>query len=122
MTVDTMYTLFPLGTDGTFPDNGILSQAYDSRVSQNDMLRIGMQLMHQADAYYREEDVLGGGIYTWNPDFILMIQQSLADNKIANFSKKQRILFNAYIALLTDGITGNEPEEVIALDTYLGGL
>lgn len=112
----------PYGIIETFPDNGLLTFDYDKRVSQNDMAHIGRELLGECEAYYREEALNGTGIYTWNPDFIKMVQQSINDNKMANFSKSQKILFKKYITLLTDGIVGNEPEEVIELNKYLGGL
>lgn len=118
----TSTTSFPLGTDGIFPDNGILSQAYDKRVSQNDMLKVAMQLMHHADAYYREEKLDGTGQYTWNQDFITLLQESMSSGLISNMSRKQRILFDKYVRLLTDGIIGNETEDVLELDKYIGGL
>lgn len=125
MAIPTSY-LYPYGSPaigaGAFPDNDLKPMEYDSRVTSNDMLRIGRGLMHASEAYYREEDLLGNGIYTWNEEFVKKIQQSLAENKIANFSKVQRRLFNEYIVVITDGITGNESEAVLALDTYLGGL
>ena len=115
--------LFPYGSSPeTFPDNGILSMAYDKRVTQNDILQVTGKLLHKGVAYYREEALDGSGIYTWNQDFIDMLQKSISENKIANFTKEQRRLFDKYILLLTDGITGNETEDVIALDTYIGGL
>jgi hypothetical protein len=120
--VNGMTYTFPFGSNDAFPDNGILSQAYDSRVSQNDMLKIGRALMHQEEAYYKELALNGVGIYTWNTDFLALIQKSLNENKMANFSKQQKVLFQKYMILLTDGIVGNEPEDVLALDAYLGGL
>ena len=118
----TQITSFPLGTDGIFPDNGILSQAYDKRVSQNDILRVSRELMHNEEPYYKELALNGVGIYTWNEHFIALIKQSLSENKVANFSKQQKVLFNKYLVLLTDGVVGNEPEDVVALDAYLGSL
>jgi len=103
-----------------FPDNGIISQAYDSRVSQNDMLRVAQKLMHQAPAYVREENLVGQGVYVWGPDFIAMIDESFLNGTKANFSVSQLALFNSYITFLQDGITASTPEAVIALDTYLG--
>jgi len=98
------------------------------QIDSQDMytVEIGMafakELMRVEEAYSREESVIGAGIYTWNENFIELIQQSLNENKIANFSKQQRVVFDQYVLLLTDGITGNETEDIIALDTYLGGL
>lgn len=57
-------TLFPFGSNNAFADNGLLTQNYDSRVSQNDMLRVGTKIMHQQPAYVREENLLGQGVYT----------------------------------------------------------
>jgi len=88
----------------------------------DDGIAFTKELMREDEAYFRSESVIGAGIYTWNENFITLIQQSLAENKIANFSKQQRVVFNKYILLLTDGITGNETEDIIALDAYIGGL
>jgi hypothetical protein len=112
--------LYPLGTSGQFPDNGILSQMYDSRVSQNDMLRIGSKLMHQAPAYIQEENLMGSLVYTWDADFIAMIDESLSNGVKANFSKVQGKLFADYITYLKNGLTPTTSEAVIALNTYLG--
>jgi len=88
----------------------------------DDGIAFAKELLHAEEAYFREDAILGAGFYTWNENFITLIQQSLAENKIANFSKPQRVVFDKYILLLTDGITGNESEDIIELDTYLGGL
>ncbi len=88
----------------------------------DDGVAFAKELMREEYAYYKDESVIGAGIYTWNENFIELIQQSLNENKIANFSKQQRVVFDQYVLLLTDGITGNETEYIIALDTYLGGL
>jgi hypothetical protein len=103
-----------------FPDNGIISQAYDSRVSQNDMLRVAQKLMHQQPAYVREENLAGQGVYTWDPDFIAMIDESLLRGVKANFSQSQRSLFADYITYLKNGLTPTTSEAVIALNAYLG--
>lgn len=68
----------------------------------------------------REENLLGEGVYTWEPDFISMIDQSFASGIKGNFSKDQLALFNAYLEYIDDGLTATTPEAVIALDTYLG--
>ena len=117
----TTSAFFPIGTGGRFPDNGMLNNyAYDQRVTQNDMLAIGMKIMHQQKAYVREENLLGQGVYTWEPDFIAMIDQSFADGIKGNFSKDQLALFNQYLEYIRNGLTATTPEAVIALDGYLG--
>jgi len=112
--------IFPFGANHIFPDNGLLSQSYDMRVSQNDMARIGAKLMHQQQAYVREENLVGAGVYTWEPDFIAMIDESFLNGIKANFSVKQAKLFSDYIVFLQNGVTANTSEAVIALDAYLG--
>ena len=123
METPTSY-LYPYGSPaigvGAFPDNGLLTMEYDCRVSHNDMLRIGQKLMHQTPAYVREENLLGQGVYTWDPDFIAMIDESFANGIKSNFSKPQAALFSQYVEFLQNGATANTPEAVIALDQYLG--
>jgi hypothetical protein len=114
--------IYPLGTSGQFPDNGILSQMYDSRVSQNDMLRISRSLIHEVESYYKEETILGLPIYIWNQEFIAMVQKSILENKISNFSKVQRKLFDQYVVLITNGVTASTSADAIALKTYIDSL
>jgi hypothetical protein len=111
---------FPYGTNDLFPDNGLITFDYDKRVSANDMLSIGAKLMHQAPAYVREENLLGVGVYTWNPDFILMIDESFKNGIKSNFSKDQGKLFADYIKYIQNGSTPTTSEAAIALNTYLG--
>ena len=125
MAVPTSY-LYPYGSpavgSGAFPDNDLKPMEYDSRVTSNDMLRIGAKLMHQAPAYVREENLLGEGVYTWEPDFILMIQESFANGIKSNFSKDQKGLFDEYLVYLANGLTPTTSEAVKALDQHMTGL
>ena len=117
----TTSELFPLGTGGQFPDNGMLNNyAYDQRVTQNEMLQVGMKLMHAQKAYVREENLLGEGVYTWEPEFIEMIDKSFEDGIKANFSRDQLALFNQYMEYMQNGLTASTSEAVLALDAYLG--
>ena len=117
----TTSELFPLGTGGQFPDNGMLNNyAYDQRVTQNEMLQVGMKLMHAQKAYELEEDLLGANIYRWNEDFISMIDESMQYGVKSNFSKRQLAMFNQYIDYIQNGLTASTPEAVLALDAYLG--
>jgi len=123
MAIPTSY-LYPYGSPaigvGAFPDNDLKPMEYDSRVTSNDMLRIGAKLMHQAPAYVREENLLGEGVYTWEPEFITMIDESFANGIKSNFSKDQGALFTQYMTFLQNGATVDTPEAVLALDEYLG--
>lgn len=118
----TINSLFPISESLIYPDNGMLTMAYDRRVSQNDMLKISSEILQQDDAYYREERLDGTGIYTWSQRFIDMIILSFTEGKIANFSVKQRKLFDEYIQIIKDSGLATASEEIKALDTYLGGL
>lgn len=111
----------PYDSNVIFPDNGIISQAYDLRVSQNDMLRVGQKIMHQQPAYVREENLFGEGIYTWEPDFIKMIDESFSTGIRGNFSKEQYKIFNDYMLYVKDGtLIPATSESILALDLYLG--
>lgn len=116
----TTSAISPFDASIIFPDNGLLSQAYDSRVSQNDMLKIGMKIMHQQAAYTKEKNLLGANVYIWEPDFIAMIDESFLTGVRANFSQRQGKLFSDYMAYVQGGLTTSTTEAVIALDTYLG--
>ena len=117
----TVNSFFPIGTGGQFPDNGMLNNyAYDQRVTQNEMLSVGMKIMHQQKAYVCEENLLGQNVYTFEPDFIALIDESFTSNIKGNFSKDQLALFNAYIEYIQNGLTATTSEAVIALDEYLG--
>ena len=111
---------YPYGVNEMFPDNGLITFDYDKRVSANDMLKIGRELMHECEAYYKEEALDGTPIYTWNPDFITMIDASFKNNKKENFSKQHSIIFSAYISYLQSGNTSSTTADVMALDSYLG--
>lgn len=112
--------LFPFGTDGQFPDNGLIPQSYDVRVTQNDMRKVSSGLMRQGDAYYREEKTDGTGKYSWNIEFINGINSTFATGVIANFSKVQRKLFDKYMAFASDSLSTVPSEAVVQLDLYLG--
>lgn len=112
--------LFPFGSTNQFPDNGIISQAYDLRVNQNDMRTVSSKLMKQGDPFYREEQIDGSGKYTWNEDFISMIDSAFATGVIPNFSKNERALFDEYVAFADESLVVIPSEDVVQLDLYLG--
>ena len=113
-------TILDFNSTVLFPDNRLLSQAYDLRVSQNDILKVSMKIMHQQPAYVREENLLGVGVYTWEPDFITMMDESFASGMKGNFSKVQNKVFSDYMVYLQNGLVPSTSEATKALDAYLG--
>lgn len=114
--------IFPFGANNAFPDNGILSQAYDSRVSQNDILNVSSRLMHQGVPYEIEKRISGGDIYHWNPDFIAKLKDAFLNNVQPNMSTKEKDVFNRYITFAQDGELATTKQDVKDLDNYLGSL
>lgn len=122
MSVVGMTYTFPFGTNDAFPDNGLLNLSYDSRVSQNDMLNVGRELMHECEAYITEEHLDGTLIYNWNVNFIANVQKSLSENKIANFSKAQRKLFDAYNECRIANDFTTAAADVVALNDKINSM
>lgn len=115
MNIDSLF-----GSSNSFPDNGIISQAYDSRVNQNDMLKASARLMRQDDAFYREELIDGSGRYTWNPDFIAGMDQVFSTGVMPSFSIAQRKLYDEYMLFADNKNLSTTSEAVLKLDQYMG--